>query len=360
MTTDRLSPDNQAESTPQSSCGCHDPACEHTVAETAISAAASSLLDPVETAVDLYASDSLPPYDQPQPEYQIEPLTTVEETFRHSGWKRLRASIFQALIDCHASATRMECFACCGSGARILYNPQTKELRVQANLCHDRFCIPCGTSRARIIAASLAAGCKGKCVRFATLTLKHSRASLPAQIDRLYDSFRRLRQRKSWRATVTGGAAFLELKIGKDRLWHPHLHCLVETKWLDQKTLAHEWYEVTGDSFIVDVRPIRSEKELVNYVAKYASKPMEATTLRDHSRLCELIPALRSRRLCLAFGTWKRIVLEPECTDADAWIVLGRLQDCVHDARAGDKDAIALIEALTRRHRLLTPPPTTQ
>ena len=37
--------------------------------------------------------------------------------------------------------------------------------------------------------------------------------------------------------------------------WHPHVHmfALLDT-WIDQEHLSETWHEITGDSFIVDIR----------------------------------------------------------------------------------------------------------
>ncbi len=59
----------------------------------------------------------------------------------------------------------------------------------------------------------------------------------------------------------------------KGRGWHPHAHMI----WLcgsepDQKALSSEWHAWTGDSFIVDVRPLHDPVEGFLEVCKYALK----------------------------------------------------------------------------------------
>ena len=52
-----------------------------------------------------------------------------------------------------------------------------------------------------------------------------------------------------------------EIKRGQGSgQWHPHLHmiALAEVE-PDAEMLSREWHEITGDSFIVDVRPISQE-----------------------------------------------------------------------------------------------------
>jgi hypothetical protein len=60
-------------------------------------------------------------------------------------------------------------------------------------------------------------------------------------------------------AKALGGVWSIEVKRGdRSGQWHPHCH----QQWLcrespDQSRLSDEWREITGDSFIVDVRPFR-------------------------------------------------------------------------------------------------------
>jgi hypothetical protein len=59
-----------------------------------------------------------------------------------------------------------------------------------------------------------------------------------------------------------------EFKRGEgSKLWHPHTHCL----WLSEfrpnvEALRQEWFEITGDSFIVDVRPLNCAPHLYDAI----------------------------------------------------------------------------------------------
>ena len=56
--------------------------------------------------------------------------------------------------------------------------------------------------------------------------------------------------------------------------WHPHVHmfALLDT-WIDQEQLSETWHEITGDSFVVDIRKVKKIKTLViqRQQPKYAS-----------------------------------------------------------------------------------------
>ena len=73
-------------------------------------------------------------------------------------------------------------------------------------------------------------------------------------------------------ARSMGGFHSIEV-TNKGQGWHPHVHMI----WLcasepDQKALSAEWLGWTGDSFIVDVRPLHDPVEGFLEVCKYALK----------------------------------------------------------------------------------------
>lgn len=64
----------------------------------------------------------------------------------------------------------------------------------------------------------------------------------------------------------------------KTKEWHPHIHMFaLLDDWIDQETLSETWHEITGDSFIVDIRRVKKDKEYgyskaAAEVCKYALK----------------------------------------------------------------------------------------
>jgi hypothetical protein len=65
------------------------------------------------------------------------------------------------------------------------------------------------------------------------------------------------RNRYTELAAVAGGTIAGETKRGQNSgLWHEHIHgMLLCERELDVDQLRAEWHELTGDSFMVDVRP---------------------------------------------------------------------------------------------------------
>lgn len=109
-----------------------------------------------------------------------------------------------------------------------------------------------------------------------------------------------------------GGVYSNEFKRGKDSgLWHPHSHQI----WLcrtppNQAKLSEEWQAITGDSFIVDVRPLENNDSRLSgflEVFKYALK-FSTMSFKDN---WDGYQALTTKRMVGSFGNL-RGVPEPE------------------------------------------------
>lgn len=98
-------------------------------------------------------------------------------------------------------------------------------------------------------------------------------------------------------AHADGYVYSIEAKRGNNSgLWHPHVHML----WLcettpNERALSEEWHKITGDSFIVDVRPLAgdNEEELAkgfSEVFKYALKFSDLSP-RDNWQAFEVMRA---------------------------------------------------------------------
>lgn len=103
--------------------------------------------------------------------------------------------------------------------------------------------------------------------------LKHLRGALRrmSQARRDYLSNPKKNRRVEFAASMGGFHSIEGTNKGKG--WHPHAHMI----WLcasepDQKALSAEWHAWTGDSFIVDVRPLHDPVEGFLEVCKYALK----------------------------------------------------------------------------------------
>ena len=99
----------------------------------------------------------------------------------------------------------------------------------------------------------------------------------------------------------------------KGKGWHPHAHAV----WLcssppDQEKLREEWKAITGDSFMVDVRPfsndpVRAFCEVFKYAVKFSDLPESLTF--------EAYEALKGSRLVASFGDFRGIEIPEEFED---------------------------------------------
>jgi hypothetical protein len=113
-----------------------------------------------------------------------------------------------------------------------------------------------------------------KCALLVTCTLKKvSACDVRAEKNRIMICFRKLRRRKVWNAEK--GVFSVEI-IKKKGSWYIHLHALVDSEWMSRKALSETWKEITGDSFIVDVRKIKGDlRSGLREVLKYQTKMWE-------------------------------------------------------------------------------------
>ena len=87
--------------------------------------------------------------------------------------------------------------------------------------------------------------------------------------------------------------------------WHPHLHMFaLLDDWIDQEALSETWHEITGDSFVVDIRKVKKTKqmgyaeaaaEVCKYALKFGDLSVENTW--------EAFKVLKGKRLSGAFGS---------------------------------------------------------
>lgn len=326
-------------------------------------------LDPPESSAQ--TPDSVPPVPPPTvrdafPEAILEaerqqdlippPAPGLAYGWRHSGWHPVRRRVYAALQAANVSQARLAAFATCGTEYFVLrstLDPGLAQLACRG--CRDRFCLPCGQSRSRTIAANTLAFARDRTVRFFTFTLRATPEPLTQRLKLLYDSWKRLRRTVLWQSTQNGGVTFLEIKRGKGSgYWHPHLHVVCTGGFCDHRQLSQTWKVITGGSHIVDVRLARDTRTVCAYVAKYASKPLDPTVTGSVSALAEAIHALRGKKTVEPWGTWRRLKTTAE-PSAHEWEYYGSLREAVALAASGDATALLLLaSAAPELHDYLT------
>jgi hypothetical protein len=120
---------------------------------------------------------------------------------------------------------------------------------------------------------------------------------------------KRSRARQSGEILKAKSAVWSYEFTSKGKGWHPHVHAI----WLcheapDPFQLSREWRELTGDSYIVDVRPVDMSDPVGGFceVFKYALKFSE---LPDQERLIAFY-ALQRKRLQDSFGDLRGLDVE--------------------------------------------------
>lgn len=130
-------------------------------------------------------------------------------------------------------------------------------------------------------------------------------------------SLTRLHKRRSGKRSqslltrIRGAVWSYEVTHSHQNGWHPHVHAIwLATEMPDMHALRDEWHDVTGDSFMVDVRPIEADPKApadmdphakgFAEVFKYALKAAELPP----AHLLTAFQVLKKRRLVRSFGAF--------------------------------------------------------
>ena len=152
-----------------------------------------------------------------------------------------------------------------------------------------------------------------------TLTVKDG-PDLRERFKHLHKSQRELWMRKhrgrgSVLDGVEGAVWSYEVKRGQGSgLWHPHLHMIALAEVMpDADRLSRDWHEITGDSFIVDVRPISQDDPASGFVEvfKYAVKFSD----QEPADTVHAWETLAGKRLLGSAGCFRGVEIPDDLTD---------------------------------------------
>ncbi|MDQ6995668.1 MAG: protein rep [Mariprofundaceae bacterium] len=170
-----------------------------------------------------------------------------------------------------------------------------------------------------------------------TLTVKNG-DDLLERFDHLMTNFKRMQKQRSKRLQgasrylptefekIDGAVFSYEVPKSKDgERWHPHIHMLAlcsekpDAGFVDPKTgeghgLCKEWFDLTGDSFMIDVRsnPEQPVIEMAMEVMKYAVK----FTSQSPADTWKAFQVLNGRRLFGSFGSLHGVKLPKSLLEA--------------------------------------------
>lgn len=126
---------------------------------------------------------------------------------------------------------------------------------------------------------------------------------------------RKHRGRGSVLDQVEGAVWSYEVKRGSGSgSWHPHLHMIALAEAApDARELSREWHGITGDSFIVDVRPIEQADPVSGFleVFKYAVKFSD----QDPADTWHCYQTLKGKRLLDSAGCFRGVEVPEQLTD---------------------------------------------
>lgn len=286
----------------------------------------------------------------PTPDVLLEQHDELCSTFRHGFWHHRRQVTHSALKAASATDRQLEAFRTCGHGAWIHVSDEDRpRYRLSLNRCHNRWCEACAVEHRRVIVRNLREQLPRVPMRLFTFTLKSSARSLGDQLTRAWQCFSAWRKDRRIKPRLLGGLAFFEITLNSATgLWHPHLHVLTHGSYIPQDLARAVWSQVTGDSYIVDVRFCHNPEHAAAYVAKYASKSCGPNVHLDVGRLAECIKAFAGRRLIAAFGDWRSLSLSRTPPDDVGWSALMPLWELLARAAHGDREARFVLATLRR------------
>jgi len=287
---------------------------------------------------------------------QVHPLETtavpeIDSTF--AEWKArkypreiIAAERLYALVQLRDNKPLVDRLLDCRKYAYFARSEETGKVRVVSNSCRLRWCPHCARAKANYIRGQVKDWIlKIRRPKFLTLTIKHSNVSLEKQIDSLYRAFRLLRKHETIRKNLRGGVWFFQLKKAeKTGEWHPHLHVVLDSNFIDKTVWSVEWLRSTGTSYIIDIRAIKNPKKVSDYVARYTSRCCDISSYEDDEML-ETYDVLHGRRTAGTFGTGRCISFRPRASaDASLWRKLASWSS-IRDRSVTDRNARAIIEA---------------
>jgi len=282
---------------------------------------------------DLFSSSLLDPQETTSPN-RLKP--TYRQQFLQGCEDEYEATMdAYRVIYPHVSDSPRYALDHCREHAYFAMDRILGDVRVMSDACHERWCPMCANQKAAFARESthtyIASLLKP---RFLTLTLRHCEDGLLEQIEFLQDCFRRLRTRAYWKKRVFGGIWFLQVHRSEhDGCWHPHLHIVLDAKWLEHGTLSDLWDLVSYGSPVLDIRRIHNPESSAQYVARYSARPARFATMPVDDRV-EMILAMKGKRLSGTFGNAKCVTLTPPKSDEERdWVHIGYYDQLVRDAK---------------------------
>lgn len=231
-----------------------------------------------------------------------------------SSYERYGNSHYAAYIYC----------ACCGLKHEV------------TGRCRDRTCPDCRYRDFRRIFKGYRKAVRVmKSPKLLTLTLLNQPELVSGDVKRLRKAFIKLMKRKWYSSRVRGGLCSIEIK-NEGRGWNIHMHILIDCDYLPQDRVSRDWLDLTGDSYIVDIRKAWSPAAGLSYILKYLTKSPSVNGEADVYN-----SELKGLRLVQPFGSlYNQLKLEKsvmQCEDCGgiSWMMGWQIDRVFEDMSMG-------------------------
>ncbi len=228
----------------------------------------------------------------------------------------------------------------CHSVVEFLFCPNKHIYRIVPNFtCEFRLCPDCSRRRSRKLQNKYLPMMRGFMLHHKVtavhlvLTQTHRKENRKQSAKRIKDSLTRLQRRGFWKEHFKGGTWSLEFTKDKNGLHHTHLHIIgFRRKFFDIELLRGEWLAATGDSHVLNLKPIEDIAAGLREVVKYVSKPLDIRRFGAED-LKEFL-GLKNMRMFGTFGEFRDFCKDFEPSDNDAAAV-GDLESLARDLVEG-------------------------
>ncbi len=169
--------------------------------------------------------------------------------------------------------------------------------------CKSRVCPRCSRIRANRLAGRITDLVrKMDAPRFLTLTMRSTDGPLADQVKTIRRRFATLRRRPAWTRNVVQGIYTVEITHNAHtRLWHPHLHAIIDGQYWPHRELLRQWEAIVGDQAGVHIRAVHGISKLARYLASYVAKSCDLSKLNP-THLAEWAVETHGLRLAQTFG----------------------------------------------------------
>jgi hypothetical protein len=189
--------------------------------------------------------------------------------------------------------------------------------------CKKLYCPDCAAERATRLGnqteAKIAEVMKTNSGRlcFLTLTIKNT-PTLDVGLAKIKKCFTQFKRNKPFKKHIKGYFGAFEYTFNpKTNDFHVHLHLIVlRGKFWNQSDISDAWRDVTGDSFVVDIREIKNTHKGVKEVCKYPMKPVDLMKMPDE-KFREVVEMKKGTRMFISGGCFYNVKLDDDADDAD-------------------------------------------